>query len=62
MGRAASWSWKASLILAFAGYQFLAHFAISNSQAGRVYLFLALSLLVVLAWWGVRNSRNKQYW
>lgn len=63
MRRAASWVWKALLVLALVGYQYLVHLAVSSTQAGPVLrLALILLPLFALAFWVVARSRNKALW
>jgi uncharacterized membrane protein len=62
MRRAASWTWKALIVLACVAYQFLVHSSISNAQSGPLHLVLMWLPLVGLGGWIVLRSRSKPVW
>ena len=57
-----SWSWKALIVLACVGYQYLVHSSVSNARTGLFHHVLLWLPMVVLAAWVLLRSRNKALW
>ncbi|MES2356412.1 MAG: hypothetical protein V4568_18830 [Pseudomonadota bacterium] len=54
--------WKALLVLAYVGYQFLVHAAFRETQGSFIHTVLLLLPLLALAGWTMTRSSNKPLW